>query len=213
MKIAQTALFTLIAVLLSGCQSFEYAEDIVEISENTIYVSNVGFKGFRLTLPDGYQRLTDQNMAMDPEVYGPVESFHRFYRNSEGTGYHFHQDFTLQVGEQIIFVIPFQDKRVRQFRHTPPDILERYLVDWVRRAELSKITDLDLAWRTQSDSNGHSTVILKSKKPKNGWVYEEHVMTGDQNEMFIFAGYAQEQNFEALSYELQRIEKALTVIR
>ena len=213
MNIAHKILLPLIAVIFSGCQTFEYAEDIIEVSENTIYVSNIGFKGFKLTPPDNYQRLSDQDLAMNPQTQLWVDSLRISYRNSEGLNYHFHKDFTFKVGEQVICFIPFQLKGARQFIHTPPDILERFLIDWARRAEFSKIIDFDLSWNAQSDSRGNSTVILKSKKPINGWVYEERAMTGDLNEMFIFAGFAKKEDAGTLSYELQRLEAALTVIR
>lgn len=213
MNIAHKILLPLIAVTLTGCQTFEYPEDIVELSENSIYVSNIGFNGFRLTPVDGYQLLSEQDLAKNLQAQQWVESFRIGYQNSEGLHYHFHKDFVFQVGEQIICFIPFQHKGVRQFRHTPSDILERFLVNWARRAEFSKIINYDLSWNSETDSRGHSTAILKSKKPRDGWVYEERVMAGDLNEMFIFAGFAKEENAESLSYQLQRLGSSLTVIR
>jgi len=54
---------------------------------------------------------------------------------------------------------------------------------------------------------------LKPKKPQNGWVYEEHVMTGDLNEMFVFAAFAKESDAEKLTKDLQHFRQSLNVIR
>lgn len=202
----------IIAILLQACKAFEYPADEVVMQENGIHVGNVGFKGYLLNPPDGYRLLTEANLAGDPQTRW-VESFRIGYRNSEGIDYHLHQDFVFQNGDQIIFLIPFQNKAVRQFRNTPPDILERYLIDWVRDAEFAKIIDYDLSLRTESDNRGHSTVILKSKKPKDGIVYEEHVMTGDLNEMFIFAGFAAYEEATSLTHDLNSFRQSLNVLR
>jgi len=87
------------------------------------------------------------------------------------------------------------------------------LIDWVRDAEFAKIIDYDLSWLTESDSRGHSTVILRSKSPKAGVVYEEHVMTGDLNEMFILAGFAAEQKATSLTSDLNLFRQSLKVLR
>lgn len=199
--------------LMQACNSFEYQPDQVAMQKNGIHVGNVGFKGFAINPPADYKLLAEGELAENPQAEQWVESFRIGYQNSEEIDYHFHQDFVFQREDQIIFFIPFQNKAIRQFRHTPPDILERYLIDWVRDAEFAKIIDYDLSWRTESDSRGHSTVVLKSKKPKAGIVYEEHVMTGDLNEMFIFAGFAPESEAAALTRDLNLFRQSLNVLR
>lgn len=191
----------------------EYSKDQVVIQDNGIHVANVGFKGYTLTPPAGYQLLDDSGLTESLSAKEWINAFRIGYLNSEGTSYHFHQDFVFQKGDQIVFFIPFQNKVVRQFRHTPPDILERFLIDWARDAEFAKIIDYGLSWRAESDSRGHSTVILQSKEPKEGFVYEEHVMSGDLNEMFIFAGFSKTSDAPILSRDLQLFRQALTVIR
>lgn len=207
------ALHLIFSVLLVGCSSFEYAPDEVIINERSIHIGNVGFKGFVMNPPNGYHRVTNEELRQNTVAFNWVEALRIGYRNSEGIDYHFHQDFVFRKGGQIIFFIPFQNKTVRQFRHTPPDILERYLIDWVRDAEFAKIIDYDLSWRAESDGRGHSTVVLKSKEPKAGIVYEEHVMTGDLNEMFIFAGFAPEQEAVSLTRDLNLFRQSLNVLR
>lgn len=205
--------FPFALALIPSCSSFEYGVDEVNLDDNSVQLGNIGFKGFVLNPPHGYRRVTDAQLRQTHEAFKWVEDFRIGYRNSEGIDYHFHQDFVFRKGDQIIFFIPFQNKAVRQFRHTPSDILERYLVDWVRDAEFAKIIDYDLSWRTESDSRGHSTVILKSKSPKAGIVYEEHVMTGDLNEMFIFAGFAPEKEIASLTRDLNSFRQSLKVLR
>ncbi|MGJ8640044.1 MAG: hypothetical protein ACSHYA_11705 [Opitutaceae bacterium] len=208
-------IYMALAILLwsSGCKTFEYEPDNVVISDENIYVSNVGFKGYTLKIPPGYLLVSEEEIQRELVRYKWVESFRGGYRNSEGLNYHFHRDFVFRKGAQIIFFIPFHDKNIRQFRHTPPDILEKQLKNWARWAEFSKIINLDLAWSTESDERGHSTVILKSKVPKNGSVYEEHLMSGDLNEIFIFAGFAAEGNAAALTEALNQFRESLEVIR
>lgn len=204
-------LFTL--PLFPSCKSFEYGSDEVILDQNSVRIGNVGYKGFVLNPPQGYRRVTDVELRQNPQAFAWVEDFRLGYRNSEGLDYHVHQDFVFQKGNQVVFFIPFQNKTVRQFRHTPPDILERYLIDWVRDAEFAKIIDYDLSWRAESDSRGHSTVVLRSKEPQAGIVYEEHVMTGDLNEMFIFAGFATEQEAATLTRDLNLFRQSLNVLR
>jgi len=199
--------------LFPSCKSFEYEPDEIMLDDKSVQLGNVGFKGFSLNPPHGYRRVSDAELRQTPEAFKWVENFRIGYRNSEGLDYHFHQDFVFQKGDQVVFFLPFQNKTVRQFRHTPPDILERYLIDWVRDAEFAKIIDYGLSWRAESDSRGHSTVILRSKRPKAGLVYEEHIMTGDLNEMFIFAGFAPEQEAASLTGDLNLFRQSLNVIR
>lgn len=207
------SLLTAFAFLLPACKNFEYAADEITVDENTIQVGNVGFKGYVLNPLDSFELLSESDLANNPRAMQWVEALRIGYRNSEGIDYHFHQDFVFQKDGKVIFFVPFQNKTIRQFRHTPPDILERYLVDWVRDAEFSKIIDYDLSWRTESDSRGHSTVILYSDPPKKGWTYEQRIMTGDLNEMFIFAGFVPTDEAPSLSKYLKELATSMTVIR
>ncbi len=200
-------------VLIAGCKAFEYAPDRVTVSENGIQVENVGFKGFTLSPPEGYELVAVESIPANNPNRGWAQSLHHGYRNSEGSDYHFHQEFVFKNGTQLIYFIPFQCKAVGRFRHVPDDIKERFLIDWARNAEFAKIIDYDLSWDAESDSRGHSTVILKSKQPKNGWVYEERVMTGDLNEMFLFAAFTQENQAEDLSQQMRNFTQALQVLR
>lgn len=195
-----------------SCKTFEYAPDEITIDANSVRLGNVGFKGFSLNPPDSFQLLKEETWLNTPAGQS-IDALRSGYRHSADLDYHFHQDFVFRKGDQLVYFVPFQNKSVRKFRFTPPDILERYLIDWVRDAEFSKIIEYDLAWRTESNSQGHSTVILYSKAPKSGWVYEERIMTGDLNEMFIFAGFAPVNDASSLSYTLQTLENSLTVIR
>ncbi len=193
--------------------TFEYEADHVEVGENGIRVDNVGFKGFQLNPPDGYELVAIEDLPAGGSNRLWAEWLRSSYQNSEGIGYHFHRDFVFQKGLQVIYFVPFQNKAIRQFMHTPDDLKERYLIDWVRHAEFSKIIKYDLSWRAESDSRGHSTAVLQSKQPTNGLVYEERVMTGDLNEMFIFAGFANEKNRESMSRDLQLFAQSLQVLR
>jgi hypothetical protein len=208
-----TALSALLLALMPSCKNFEYEPDSIALQENSIQVGNVGFKGFTLTPPNGYETTSTSDPSLNSATREWVEALRIGYRNSEGIDYHFHQDFVFSNGEQVIYFIPFQNKNIRQFRHTPDDIKERYLIDWVRDAEFAKIIDYDLSWRAESDSRGHSTVVLKSKESKAGIVYEDHVMTGDLNEMFIFAGFTSEARSNALARDLRLFRQSLKVIR
>jgi len=205
-------LLAIALVTFSSCKTFEYEPDEITIDENSVQLGNVGFKGFSLNPPDAFELLSDETWLNDP-AGKPLQALRSGYKYSGDIDYHFHQDFVFRKGNQLVYFVPFQNKGIRKFRFTPPDILERYLVDWVRDAEFSKIIEYDLAWRTESNPKGHSTVILYSKEPKNGWVYEERIMTGDLNEMFIFAGFAPANDASSLSYTLQQLESSLTVIR
>ena len=213
MRFASPHLLAALAVFcLSACKSFEYEADAVHIEQNSIHVANVGFKGFALSPPDSFELLSHDQWS-NSSSGSTMESLQASFQNSEGLDYHFHQDFVFRKGEQLLYFVPFQLKPVHKFRFTPPDIQERFLIDWARRAEFAKIIDYDLKWRTESNKHGHSTIILSSKAPQNGWVYEERIMTGDLKEMFIFAGFARADEAEALSAALGELQGSLEVIR
>ncbi|MEM1222211.1 MAG: hypothetical protein AAGH40_05560 [Verrucomicrobiota bacterium] len=207
-------IFCIIFLLLpAACKMMEFEEDIVEIEGNNIYVSNVGFSGYRLNPPAGYDLITDQELEKFKDSKQWIESFRNGYRNSEGIDYHFHDDFIFQKDGQILFFIPFQFFQVRQFRYTPSDILERFLINWGHKAVFAQVIQYDLKWRAESDENGHSTLILESKTPTNGWVLEKHIMNGDLKELFIFAGFAKSDETEILSKNLTMLRESLEVIR
>jgi hypothetical protein len=213
LRIYYLSLLILCIFIFSGCNTFEYEPDNIVLNENSVQVDSIGFNGYVLTPPNDYQVISIGSFPANSQVRRWVEMLRIGYRNSEGISYHFHQDFIFSNGEQVIYFIPFQNKGIRQFRHTPNDIKERYLIDWARDAEFAKIIDYNLSWRTESDQRGHSTVILKSKESKDGEVYEEHVMTGDLNEMFIFAAFTNEADAYNLSRDLRLFRQSLNVLQ
>ncbi|MEM7790455.1 MAG: hypothetical protein AAF546_03550 [Verrucomicrobiota bacterium] len=208
------AIICILALLLpAACKTMEFEKDIVEINGNNVYVSNIGFSGYRLNPPQGYDLITDQELAQYENSRQWIDSFRSGYRNSEGVDYHFHDDFIFRKDGQVLFFIPFQFFQVRQFRYTPSDILERFLIEWGHKAAFAQVIEYDLKWRAESDDNGHSTLILESKTPTNGWFFEKHIMNGDLNEMFIFAGFAKANETEKLSKNLKMLRESLEVIR
>ncbi len=205
-------LLTILAAL-PACKTFEYEPEQATLVGNTVQVANIGFKGYRIEPPDSFRRLSVSEVNELPARHW-IHNLKKGYSESEGMDYHFYGDHVFQHNGQLIYFVPFINKRVGKFRFVPRDILERYLVDWARRAEFAKLIDLKLSWRAVSDrQRGRSTVILRSKEPVNGMVYEERVLTGDLNEMFLIAGFALPDNADALNQSLTRLEESIEVIR
>lgn len=136
-------LLLLLLIAFPGCKIFEYPPEQITLDDNAIHVANIGFKGYRLHLPPGFRRLSDNEVDQLPAHHWIIR-LRRGYRNSEGIDYHFFSDHVFQKDKQLIYYVPFLNKRVQKFIYVPEDILERYLINWVRHAEFTKRIQLDL---------------------------------------------------------------------
>lgn len=208
-----TLIVCLLLSLLSGCKTFDYPPEQLTFADNTLHLTNIGFKGFRLQLPEGFRRLADHEVEELSADHWLIR-LRQDYRNSEGVDYHFYSDHVFQKNDQLIYFVPFLNKRVQKFIYVPEDILERYLINWVRHAEFTKRIQLDLDWNATSDrQRRRSTVTLTSKKPYANLVYEQRIITGDLNEMFLLAGFAPPEDAHTLNQTLNQLEQAIEVIR
>ena len=208
-----TLIVCLLLSLPSGCKTFDYPPEQLTFADNTLHLTNIGFKGFRLQLPEGFRRLADHEVEELSADHWLIR-LRQDYRNSEGVDYHFYSDHVFQKNDQLIYFVPFLNKPVRKFIFVPEDILERYLVNWIRHAEFSKCIELDLAYRATSDrQRRRSTVILQTKEPIAGYAYEQRIITGDLNEMFLLAGFAPPEDAHTLNQTLNQLEQAIEVIR
>ena len=206
-------LLLLLLIAFPGCKIFEYPPEQITLDDNAIHVANIGFKGYRLHLPPGFRRLSDHEVDELSADHWIIR-LRRGYRNSEGIDYHFFSDHVFQKDKQLIYFVPFLNKRVQKFIYVPEDILERYLINWVRHAEFTKRIQLDLDWNATSDrQRRRSTVTLTSKKPYANLVYEQRIITGDLNEMFLLAGFAPPEDAHTLNQTLNQLEQAIEVIR
>lgn len=203
----------LLCSALTNCKTFDYPPEQLNLDGNSIYVANIGFKGFRLQTPPGFRRLSRSDSEALPKRHW-LSSLRNGYRSSNGIDYHFYTDHVFEKDGQLIHFVPLHNKPVRQFRFVPEDILERYLIHWARKAEFSKCIRYKLAYTATSDrAKERSTAILKSKEPLDGRVYEQRVVTGDLDEMFLFAAFAPADHADTLTQTLNQLENSLEVIR
>ncbi|MGC6456376.1 MAG: hypothetical protein ACON46_07615 [Coraliomargaritaceae bacterium] len=199
-------LLLLVSTAIPACKTFDYPPEELNLDGNSIHVANIGFKGFRLHPPPGFRRLSPSDSEALPQRHW-LTSLRNGYRGSNGIDYHFYTDHVFEKEGQLIYFVPLQNKPVRQFRFVPPDILERYLINWAHKAEFSKRIHYKLACTATSDrTRGRSTAILQSKEPVHGQVYEQRVVTGDLDEMFLFAAFAHPDHAAALTQLVNSLE-------